>query len=477
MLKKYLGDLAFMQVLNLLVKPIWILVIDAAVQEALPQAVYGNYFALFNTSLLFFIVLDLGLNNFNITEVAQDNSKIRSLTGSIIGLKILLAILYVIIILGVGAVLGYSTNEFGLLLILGAIQVVTSLNQFFRSIVASLQRFRIDGIFMVLDRVLVILFVGVLLWSNIPQLDLTIYKFAYAQLFSLSLVLVSLLVFLRGHLAHISISFNWDKIFPILKKSWPFALLVTLMGLYTYIDGVMIKELVGDAEAGVYALGYRFYFALLMFASVFSGVLLPLFSKNLKNIDIIRSISGFTSRLLLFGGIVASLIAVVYAMEILKFVNPDKANTDSAEVLVLLLVGFIGSSLTLVYGALLTAGKELTWLNRFAAFTLVVNLILNSILIPQYKAQGAAIATMVSQLLFGFVCLLVSIKKYNLNITLHSLLAPAVGVIVLALIILFGQQYAQNMCVHLSMIAISVLFSAYLFKLFSVKDLKSLLKK
>ncbi|MFB1003026.1 MAG: oligosaccharide flippase family protein, partial [Bacteroidia bacterium] len=89
---------------------------------------------------------------------------------------------------------------------------------------------------------------------------------------------------------------------------------VTLMGLYTYIDGVMIKELVGDAEAGVYALGYRFYFALLMFASVFSGVLLPLFSKNLKNIDIIRSISGFTSRLLLFGGIVAYLIAVVYAM-------------------------------------------------------------------------------------------------------------------------------------------------------------------
>ncbi|MDB4161193.1 oligosaccharide flippase family protein [Bacteroidia bacterium] len=477
MLKKYLGDIAFMQVLNLLVKPIWILVIDAAVQEALPQAVYGNYFALFNTSLLFFIVLDLGLNSFNITEVAQDNRKIRSLTGSIIGLKILLAILYIVIILCVGAVLGYSAKEFVLLIILGGIQVVTSLNQFFRSIVASLQHFRIDGIFMVLDRVLVILFVGVLLWSNIPQLELTIYNFAYAQLFSLSLVLVSLLVFLRGHLAYVSISFDLDNIFPILKKSWPFALLVTLMGLYTYIDGVMIKELVGDAEAGVYALGYRFYFALLMFASVFSGVLLPLFSKNLKNIDIIRSISGFTSRLLLFGGIVASLIAVVYAMEILTFVNPDKANTDSAQVLVILLVGFIGSSLTMVYGALLTAGKELTWLNRFAAFTLVVNLILNSILIPQYKAQGAAIATMVSQLLFGFVCLLVSIKKYNLNITLHSLVTPAVGVIFLVLIILFGQQYAQNMCVHFSMIAITILLSAYLFKLYSVNDLKSLLKK
>ena len=33
MLKKYLSDIAFMQVLNLLVKPIWILIIDAAVQD------------------------------------------------------------------------------------------------------------------------------------------------------------------------------------------------------------------------------------------------------------------------------------------------------------------------------------------------------------------------------------------------------------------------------------------------------------
>lgn len=35
MLRKYLSDIAFMQVLNLLVKPIWILVIDRAVQNAL----------------------------------------------------------------------------------------------------------------------------------------------------------------------------------------------------------------------------------------------------------------------------------------------------------------------------------------------------------------------------------------------------------------------------------------------------------
>lgn len=477
MLKKYLGDLAFMQVLNLLVKPIWILIIDAAVQEALPQDVYGNYFALFNFSLLFFIVLDFGLNSFNITEVTNDNKKIRSLTGSIIGLKLLLAILYVIIILGVGSVLGYSAKEFGLLLILGAIQILTSLNQFFRSIVASLQRFKVDGVFMVFDRVLVILFVAILLWSGIPQLELTIYKFAYAQVLSLSIVLVSLLFFLRKHLHKVRISFNLAKIIPILKKSWPFALLVSLMGLYTYIDGVMIKSLVGDAEAGVYALGYRFYFALLMFAQVFSNVLLPLFTKNVKNIEVIRSISSYTSRLLLFGGVVAALLSAVYALDMLTIINPDKVNTDSAEVLVLLLVGFVGSTLTLVYGALLTASSELKWLNRFAAITLLLNLILNAVLIPIYQAQGAAVATMFSQLFFGVVCFVVCARLFDLGITIKGLILPLVGTVFLSAIILFGKQYAPNISVHFVMIAIAILLSAYLFNLYRVKDVKSLLKK
>ena len=90
----------------------------------------------------------------------------------IIGLKIILAVAYVLIILGVGAVLGYTSQEFGLLLILGVIQILTSLTQFFRSIVSSLQRFRVDGIFMVLDRILVILFVAILLWSEIPKFEL-----------------------------------------------------------------------------------------------------------------------------------------------------------------------------------------------------------------------------------------------------------------------------------------------------------------
>jgi O-antigen/teichoic acid export membrane protein len=477
MLKKYLSDIAFMQVLNLLIKPIWILVIDRAVQNALPIEVYGNYAALFNFSLMFFIVLDLGLNGYNTTQVSRDNRKIASLTGNILGLKIVLMGGYMLITFGIGLALGYTSGEFGLLLLLCVLQIATSMSQYLRSIVSSLQRFKWDGVFMVLDRVLVVLLVAMLLWSGWNGWELTIHRFVYAQLAGVGLVVISLLIFLRSDLEHVKLSFSIDKIKPLLKKSWPFALLVALMGLFNYVDSVMLKYLVGDAEAGVYALGYRLFYAVLMFAQIFSGVLLPFFSKNIRNTEAIRLIGSYTIKFLMLVGITTALICTTYQTELMQMLYPDKWNANGAHAFSLLMFGFLGSALVLVYGTLLTAALELKFLNIAAFGTLCINLLLNIQLIPAYGATGAAAATLVSQLLFGGICYLIAFRKYGFKVVPKAASAQAIGVLCLVLAIYFGKQYLENIYVRLTMITISILIAGYLFKLYNAKDLKTVLRK
>ncbi|NBV56371.1 MAG: hypothetical protein EBR72_00980 [Bacteroidetes bacterium] len=471
MLKKYLSDIAFMQVLNLLVKPVWILVIDRAVQNTLTQEIYGNYFALFNFSLMFFIILDLGLNGYNTTEISRDTNKIVSFAGNIIGLKILLMILYLIAAFGVGSLLGYNRLEFNLLLILCILQIITSFNQYLRSIVSSLQKFKWDGVFMVLDRVVIISICSVLIWGGISDWELTINRFVYAQLMGVSLVTILLVVFLRKQLSKISISFQFQRIVPILKKSWPFALLIMLMGLYNYMDSVMLKLIIGDEEAGVYALGYRLFYALLMFAQIFSGVLLPFFSKNINDVNVVRQVSNYTSKLLLLIGFSVVFFSYSYGMDIMQLLYPDKATAASSNAFVILMLGFIGSVLVLVYGTLLTAALELKYLNLAAFATLVINLVLNVKLIPQYGASGAAIATLVSQLIFGGVCFMISFQKFNFKLKWVDIFNQLGGVMMLLIIIIFSKQYFDNVLVHSVLIAVVVLLVAYLFKLFSVKHL------
>ena len=63
--RKFVTNLALLLLLNLLIKPFWIFGIDRSVQNTVGAGEYGLYLALFNWALIFNIVLDIGITNFN----------------------------------------------------------------------------------------------------------------------------------------------------------------------------------------------------------------------------------------------------------------------------------------------------------------------------------------------------------------------------------------------------------------------------
>ena len=72
MQNRFIKNIIFLLFLNLLVKPFWILGIDREVQNLLGDSSYGIYQSIFNFSYLFYILLDLGITNFNSRNIAQD---------------------------------------------------------------------------------------------------------------------------------------------------------------------------------------------------------------------------------------------------------------------------------------------------------------------------------------------------------------------------------------------------------------------
>ena len=71
MQRSFLLNFGLVLVLNLLVKPFYILGIDAGVQRAVGSAAYGTYAALLSLGFLLNIVLDLGMTNQNTRHIAQ----------------------------------------------------------------------------------------------------------------------------------------------------------------------------------------------------------------------------------------------------------------------------------------------------------------------------------------------------------------------------------------------------------------------
>ena len=82
--KDFVFNICFLIFLNLLIKPFWILGIDVGVQNQVGAESYGLYFAIFNFSYMFSILLDMGTTNFNNRNIAQNTPLLDTHLSSII---------------------------------------------------------------------------------------------------------------------------------------------------------------------------------------------------------------------------------------------------------------------------------------------------------------------------------------------------------------------------------------------------------
>ena len=286
MQKKFVTNLALVLVLNLLIKPFWILGIDLAVQNAVGTEQFGFYYAIFNFSFLLNILLDLGITNFNNKNISQNNHLLSKHLSSIIVLRMLLAVVFIVLTLIGGWLIGYTVDMMKMLTAVMINQVLNSFILYLRSNLAGLHLFKTDSIISVLDRLIMIIICGVLLYEHKQSGRFDIRYFIYAQTFAYALTaMITMIVLLRK--AKIKrLQWRWPFFVMILKKSYPYAILVLLMTFYNRIDSVMLERLlpfrVGANEAGIYASAYRLLDAANMIAFLFAGLLLPIFSKMIK---------------------------------------------------------------------------------------------------------------------------------------------------------------------------------------------------
>jgi O-antigen/teichoic acid export membrane protein len=399
MQRKFLSNLVFLLVVNLLVKPFYVLGIDRGVQNEVGSEAYGSYFALFNLSLILNIFLDLGITNFNNRNISQNQHLLGKYFTRIIALRLLLAIGYSLLCLLTGLAFGYDEEQMGMLGLLCLNQFLVSTVLFLRSNVAGLQLFRMDSLLSVLDRFILIACCGALLWGGFTASPFRIEWFIWLQTLALTITAVAALaVVLRFGGTFI---YRWDTaIFrTILRHSLPFALLILLMSIYGRVDSVMLERLLpnGDLQAGIYAQAFRLLDAANMIGFLFAGLLLPMFSRMLKQRDDVRPLALLGAKLLFLPTLSLALVGFHHGAELMGVLYKEHTQV-SGQVLSLLLFSFIPMAGTYVFGTLLTANGSLKYLNLIAMSGVAASIALNLWLIPIWGPVGAATACLATQL-------------------------------------------------------------------------------
>jgi O-antigen/teichoic acid export membrane protein len=233
---------------------------------------------------------------------------------------------------------------------------------------------------------------------------------------------VFFIVLKKSKVVRFRLRFDWPFLMMIVKKIFPFAMLVLLMTFYTRIDSVMLERMLPDGklQSGIYASAFRLLDAVNHFSYLFAVLLLPIFSRMLKQGQDVRKLVKLSFTLIITPAIILGVASFFYSSEIMKALYPIHDGETviefairqdvSSKVLVILMVCFICTSANYVFGTLLTANGNLRELNIIAILAVVLSVLMNLILIPRYQAVGSAIASLSTHILV-MVAQIIVVKK------------------------------------------------------------------
>jgi O-antigen/teichoic acid export membrane protein len=470
MQKKFLSNLVLIVVLNLLVKPFAIFGIDATVQNRVGAEEYGLYFSLLNLSFLFNIVMDLGINNYTTKNIAKYPHIVSQYIGKIFSFRLILFAFYAIVTLSIGVGIGYRGEQLYLLLILIFNQWLVTFIAYFRSHFGGLHLFKTDALISVLDRLLLIIICGGVLYFSSTGKPFQIKWFIWMQTICYGITLVVAFILLVRKIGVPSFKFNWVFSLAILRKSYPYALLILLMMIYTRTDSIMLERIHpnGSYETGIYAQGFRLLDAFFMFGMIFANLLLPIFSRMLKEKkSAVLSMLNTSRNLLVGGSIFVAFICVQNAEFLLGLIYKNNV-AESSQSFQLLMWSFVGMCISLIYGTLLTANGNLRFLNQISIIGILLNIIFNAILIPDYGAAGSAFATLVTQTITSLAQMIYCHVHFSFPITVKQLLNYTAFVCSFVIISCFGFPTIQLLIAQLTIGTIGL----FLFKFIDLKTLK-----
>jgi O-antigen/teichoic acid export membrane protein len=369
MQRAFLKNLLWLQLLNWLVKPLWILWIEREIQLRMGDSWYGVYTLHFNLVLLFAVLLDAGLNTYAAREIAA-NGKLGH-PRRMLFLRLGLGLVYVCLVLMVAQMQSGIQMQFLLFALIN--QILASVVLMMRAVLQGKQRFVSDSWLSVVDRLVAL---GVCTWMlrtfTVGEFasEGGVLNFQFAQFFgyATALVLGLILVFWRGKSASESKSVASDsagtvkKDVDVTKKQggatadnkptqkslgdWSkevvwFGIMALAMSIFTRIDVQMIQWLsasrldgvaeildadaiksqlaAGYAEIGLYTRGYRLLDAGLIFSALLSTQLLPLFSKRLATGDDNGEVIWLSFRLVLWVSLGAAMGAWFYGEPLINW--------------------------------------------------------------------------------------------------------------------------------------------------------------
>ncbi|MFA6098460.1 MAG: flippase [Patescibacteria group bacterium] len=385
---------------------------------------------------IFLILIDFSLSVVLVREIARDPNKTESYLGSVLGIKLIFAL---VVVLSMGLYTNFSNYSNIVKTVLYLDAVIVALDTFtltFFAVFRGLQNMKFEAMGMIGTQILTIIF-GVLSISLNWGLQALFIAVAAGSIFNFVFSLTMLI-----KKAKIRVTLRWDMeiIKKFMKFALPFAIAAIFVKIYTYTDRFMLLKISGQSFVGWYVTAHKLTYALEFIPSAFAASIFPAMSYFFVHSrkDLAKTFEKAMHYLMVLS-LPISIGIFVLADKIILTMYGDVYET-SIQPLRILIMGLIVVFLNFPVGAFLNACNKQVVNTINMAIIVVINVIINIILIPKYSLNGAAVAALISGIVLFFLGLrwIGKIVEYDKKKLINYLLkifcaAALMGIVLLLL--------------------------------------------
>ena len=475
MKREFLVNIFFLVVINFIVKPLYIFGIDARVQNLVGPENYGVYFVLYDLIFLIQVVNDPGLQSYTSKTIAQDRKNLTSHLSGILGLKLLLGLLYFIVSIVISMVMGY--HNYNLIFGISCIFFLSTLYILLRTVLSSSGYYRWDSFFSIVDKLIMLLVIGYMVWLSPDYKQFGVEMFIYSQV-ACYLVAIIILLGLMLRLKVITMPrFDSGAMKSVLKQSLPYSFIILLTAAYMRIDAIMIQKLLPDGyyQAGLYAASYRFVDAANMVGYLFGALLLPMYAFMIAKKESVQDLFSIAFRLLWVMSFGIMLVASFYHREIFGIFY-SKEYLANSPLLSVLMMSIVPLSLSYSLGSLMQASSNIRNLNFLLIVGLIINVCLNFIFIPTYGAIAAAWNTFFTEMLLLIGLVFANMKNGLITLNLGDLAWMLISALCSIAIFFCIKEFIQIPFIFQVSLSIFVYLISMIFsKMLKINELKNLI--
>ncbi len=395
----------------------------------LSQEDFGRFSFALSLAFIAMIFADLGINQLLVRTVARRKGELARYVVNGTIMKVALSALSWILVVVVLNAMHYPQATKNIVYIIWLFAILGTFTELLYSIFRAFERMEFDSLLKIMRMVILAIVSIALLINGFGVVPFSLAFVGVEAFIVLIGAIIAFTVFIRGRISFSLI--NWEYMRSMLGEALPFGLSIVFGSIYFYISGVMLSAMEGDVAVAVFSSAYNIALAVLFIPTVYTNAIYPVLSRYYESSkEKLALLYGRSFKYLYLAGLPVSVGLYAISDELIRFLYGESYAAASLVLKIIawyLFLKFLNFHLGITLSAIDGQKKRMV----VQGITAGVNVALNLILIPPYGVAGAAISTLVTEVVLFCLYFMHTSKAVPLHVSFMGMAKPILAAAVM----------------------------------------------